>query len=213
MTLKSIHLEIPNIKPFDRENWFESFIGNFVMPVLDTNLIDSYWFSRYQDPKKHARFRIKTKDYSLIKQKIDDLITYFRLTNLADEETYDGGEFRVERFIGVNNRGIDPINRQELIWNFLHASSRLYIDTFSHSDADGYWYRESNNDRNNNIDGDTMESIHHLFCNLTAVQPRVELLAGLDHQGKVNLDMVAAHYRKWTGIPDQRVRASQRVNF
>ena len=213
MMLKSIHVGIPDTKPFDRADWFEAFVGNFVLSILDAKLIDSYWFSRYQDPKKHARFRVKTKDYSLIKPKVDDLIKDLGLTNLADEETYDGGEFRGRRFVGENTRKIDPAARQELIWDFLHVSSRLYVDTFSHSDADRYWYREQNHDRDNNIDGDTMESPHHLFCNLTAVAPRVDFLMGLDHQGKLATQMMAGHYRRWAGIPDQQVRASQRVNF
>jgi hypothetical protein len=213
MMLKSVHIGIPDTKPFDRVDWFEAFVGNFVLPVLDTKLIDSYWFSRYQDPKKHARFRIKTKDYSLIKPKIDDLIKDLGLTNLADEEKYDGGEFRGRRFVGENARKIDPVARQELIWDFLHASSRLYVDTFSHCDADKYWYREQNHDRGNNIDGDTIESPHHLFCNLTAFAPRVDVLVGLDHQGKLGTELMAGHYRRWMGIPDQQVRASQRVNF
>jgi len=65
----------------------------------------------------------------------------------------------------------------------------------------------------NNIDGNTMESPHHLFCNLTDLQPRVDLVASLAPQGSFLLRMIASHYRRWNCIPDEAVRASQRVQF
>lgn len=214
MILKSIHLSIPNNKPFDRGDWFEAFVGNVVLPLLQTGLVDSFWFTRYQDQNgKHARVRIKTEDYAVLKPHVDALIAQYGLMDVADEEAYDGGEFRGPRFVGQNSRNVVPEERQELIWKFLHAASALYCDTFSHKDADSYWYRELNHDRGNNIDGDTIESIHHLFCNMTAVLPRVELLAGLSAQGHLQTQLVAGTYRRWSGIPDELVRASQRVNF
>jgi len=130
---KSIHLKIPDTKPFDRGDWFEAFVGNCVIHILDTGLVDSYWFTRYleQGIGKHARFRIKTADYSVVKPHVDTLIAKYGLIDLADEENWDGAEFRDRRFIGQNQRKIDPYARQELIWDFLHASSRLYGYVFS----------------------------------------------------------------------------------
>ena len=213
MTLKSIHLNIPDTKPFDRDDWFEAFVGNFVIPILDTGLIDSYWFTRYIDPKKNTRFRIKTKDYSLVKPHVDDLISKFGFTDLADEEEYEGAEFRDHRFVGKKVRNIALSTRQEIIWDFLHASSHLYVDTFSHCDADGYWYREINHARCFNINGDTLESIHHLFCNLTGFEPRVELLEIVDRQGFRQMKLIAGQIRRAGKIPDELVIASQKVKF
>jgi hypothetical protein len=213
MTLKSIHLEIPTIRPFDRPDWFEAFVGNCILPIVKTGHISSYWFSRYQDPNKHIRFRIKTENYTAIKPVIDGQITKYGLKDIGDETNYDGPEFRGRRFLAENEQQKDAFIRQELIWQFLSAATKLYVDTFSHADENGYWHREQSNDRANNIDGDIMESVHHLFCNLTAVQPRVELVMGLDHQGRIQTQLIAGHYRKWQGIPDELVRASQRVNF
>lgn len=213
LLLKSMHMEVPDATPFDRMDWFEAVVGNFIKPIIEADLIESYWFSRYQDPKRHFRFRIKTTDYAEVQSFAAPLIKKLGLTDLADEQDYDGGEFRQARFVGDNRRGIEPKARQELIWEFLYASCRLYLDTFSYADDEGYWYREDNHDRANNIDGDTMESPHHLFCNLTGVAPRVDLIAGLDQGGKLNLQLMAGHYRRWMGIPDQHVRASQRVQF
>ncbi len=39
MVHKSLHLLLPAQRPFDKDNWFESFVGNFVLPVLDTGKV------------------------------------------------------------------------------------------------------------------------------------------------------------------------------
>jgi len=36
-------------------------------------------------------------------------------------------------------------------------------------DNNGYFYREINNKTSNNPKNDSLESVHHLFCNLTQV--------------------------------------------
>lgn len=215
MELKSIHLQIPDSHPFDRDCWFECFLGYFVKPLVETNLIESYWFSRYLDEQlgKHVRFRMKTNSYGTLEEELNTLLLDLKLKDLGDEKEYDGGEFRGERFVGESRRNIQPEIRQDLIWDFLQSAAKLHLDTLSHIDGDGYWVRETNHDRGNNIDGDTMESIHHLFCNLTDVRPRVDVLAGLDQSGGFYLKAIAGHYRKWGGIPDHLVRASERVNF
>ena len=212
MILKSIHVTIPDTKPFDRGDWFEAFVGHFVLPVIATNLVESYWFTRYQDPKKHARFRLRLKNYVQLKPTVDALIGKWGFKDLADEENY-GEEFRSQRRVGDRTPPADPAKRQELIWRFLTSAAALYVDTFSHADNDGYWHREENRDQVNNIDGDTMESIHHLFCNLTAIQPRVEILEQSNSQGFRSTVLIAGTYRRWMGIPDTAVRTSQRVNF
>lgn len=218
MELKSIYLQIPKHKPFDRGDWFEAFIGNFVIPILDRKLIHSYWFSRYSEVRNNqyvneVRFRIKIKDYSLIESQVDDLIKHFNLASMIGEENYQGAEFLDRRFNGEKLKKGSPIKRQQLIWNFLYAASSLYVDTFSHKDQDNYWYREENHDRSNNIDGETFESIHHLMCNLSNFSPRVDLLERADQTGKMTRFLMAGHYRKWNNYPDTDVRGTQLVHF
>jgi hypothetical protein len=58
-----------------------------------------------------------------------------------------------------------------------------------------------------------MESVHHLFCNLTAVQPRVDVIALQQENGPLVHQLIAGTYRRWMGIPDAAVRLSQKVNF
>lgn len=56
-----------------------------------------------------------------------------------------------------------------MIFDYLHATARFYIDTLSHCDGNCYWYREDNQDRGNNDKGDSFETYHHLLCNMTGV--------------------------------------------
>lgn len=216
MVLKSIHVSIPDTKPFERGDWFEAVVGHFIIPVTKMNGVESYWFTRYEEPngnpRKHVRFRLRTDDYAPLKADIDDLIKNLGFTDLKDEEGY-GEEFKSARWVGERNPPADPAQRQKLIWTFLTSAAALYVDTFSHQDSDGHWYREVNHDRAQNIDGETLESVHHLFCNMTAVQPRVEMMEQLMSNGLQAKLLIAGTYRRWSGLPDEVVRASQRVQF
>jgi hypothetical protein len=39
MITKSLHYKIPAGKPFDQANWFETFVGSFVVPLVATGHI------------------------------------------------------------------------------------------------------------------------------------------------------------------------------
>ena len=176
MITKSLHYKIPAQAPFDQGNWFETFVGSFVVPLVATGHVQSYWFSRYEDGQhgKHARFRIRTENPAAIETKEKELATHLKLHDLADEPNYEGSEIRnVGRFLGTNQRQTDRDARYELIWDFLHASSKLFVDCLSHQDAEERWSLESNPDAGNCADGNTVESFHHLFCNLTGLEPLV----------------------------------------
>ena len=147
MAIKSIHVNVPNNPPFDRADWFESVVGNFIKPIIATGLLQSYWFTRYQDPAKHARFRLKTADYAALRPTVDGLIAKLGLTDRADEENYADNEFTSARWCGTRNPLVDRAVRQTLTWEFLSAAAALYVDTFSHADAQGYWVREANQEK------------------------------------------------------------------
>ena len=176
MITKSLHYKIPAQAPFDQTNWFETFVGSFVVPLVATGHIQSYWFSHYEDGElgKHARFRIRTENPVAIEAKEKELAAYLKLRDLADEPNYGGGEIRdADRFLGTNQRQADRDARYELIWDFLHASSKLFVDCLSHQDADERWSLESTPDVGNCADRNTVESFHHLFCNLTGLEPLI----------------------------------------
>ena len=73
----------------------------------------------------------------------------------------------------VRKTGSD--HRGSKIFDFLHAASVLTLDQLSHQDQ-GYWVWEENPDKGNNHYGRTLESVHHLFCNLSAVPTAVVVI-------------------------------------
>ncbi|MFH0846801.1 MAG: lantibiotic dehydratase C-terminal domain-containing protein, partial [Chloroflexota bacterium] len=169
MIHKSLHLQLPSSKPFDRDNWFESFVGNFVLPLLETGLVDRYWFSRYQDSThgKHVRFRFFTKDYQALEPNILQLTSKWSVKNLGDEDNYTlVGDLGTDRFLGDNHRQTDREKRANLVFDFLYTTSRLFVDFLSHHDVDGYWYLENETRSGQNFHT-AFESLHHLYCNIT----------------------------------------------
>ena len=108
MVTKSLHYRIPANEPrFADSHWFETFVGSFVVPIVATGHIQSFWFSHYEDGQhgKHARFRIRTENPAAIQAKEAELAADLNLHDLADEPNYDGGEIRNEvRFLGANQR-------------------------------------------------------------------------------------------------------------
>jgi len=132
---KSLHIKIPDARPFDREeNWFESFLGNFVVPIIETTQLKRYWFSRYRDDNlgKHARFRFYTNSYTKLETRIKELLDEFNLIKLNDEENYNtDNDLGSIRFLGENMNNQDKSERANLIYDFLYATSRLYIHTLS----------------------------------------------------------------------------------
>ena len=113
MAIKSIHVVVPNVRPFDRADWFESFIGHFVLPVLQTKLVQSYWFSRYQDGRNHARFRLKTADYAPLQPTVEGLLKKFGIEDLKDEENYADDEFTSKRWCGERQTARRSCNSPE----------------------------------------------------------------------------------------------------
>ena len=73
MSHHSIRLEFLANPPFDRENWFETFVGQFVKPLLATGLVEQTYGSRYGDSsRREIRFRLTTDDYASLEPKIRD---------------------------------------------------------------------------------------------------------------------------------------------
>ena len=169
MTHKSLHLQLPKTMPFDKENWFESFIGNFVIPILDTGLIEKYWFSRYQDNElgKHVRFRFFIQSLDELTPLINDLLNKYKIRNLQDEEEYNYvSDLGSDRFLGDNKTTQNREHRADLIYNYLYSISQLFVNFLSYNDDKDYYYleNETKSKFNHYI---SFESLHHLFCNIT----------------------------------------------
>lgn len=178
MSLHSLVYTIPQTARFaGPDTWFPTFLGGFVLPILDTGLIQSYWFSRYQEgATKSVRFRFKVADadYPAVQQRADELEHDLGMTRRMEELNYDGGDLRALRFQPPNPRRLQADQRFDLVWNFLHATAEIYLDCLAQEDPVTHiWSMEVNPDIGHNALNDTVETFHHMFCNITGQRPLV----------------------------------------
>lgn len=175
--LVSMEFHLPNTPPFDAANWFETFVGQLVVPLVNTGKVHRYWFTRYGSAaagNKRALFRFYTRDVKAIEKRAQELAQSMQATGGDADLAYDAGEISGHpRFLGINQRQTNGKARKELIWGFLHASAALYVDCLSHQDGQGRWSLEVNNDQGNCSTGETFESFHHMFCNITGFEPQI----------------------------------------
>ena len=182
MNFKSLVLKMPEGKPYDREDWFHSFLGNFVLPAVieaeAADLIELFWFGQYQhEPfNRFTRFRYASKKPDEAAKHFDNhrnKHSFLDITTAIGEQNYSAGEFLGERFCGNNTRKLSADSRRELVIQLLHTASRLTLHTLSHADADGYWQLEPNLDQANNPSGKVFDSIFHLLDNTTNHHPLI----------------------------------------
>jgi len=168
--IKSLHLVLPKDKRFSGDNWFENFVGNFVLPVLDTGKIYQYWFSRYEDNgTRHVRFRFTIDNYKSVQPLVRELIKKYNLIDLKDEEKYNLVHDLGSQRFRANKK--QKNNRAQLIFNYLYSIAVLYVDCLR-EDKKGNFHLEKNKNYNN-PHGSIFESLHHLFCNMTDVKTYV----------------------------------------
>lgn len=174
MEQRELYAKLPNSRPFDTDVFFPTFVGSFVLPLLATQNITRYWFTQYGSAEnREIRFRYELDSFARLQRQFDGLVAQLGLT-VNNSAPFDVvGDLSGIRFLGINQRQKDYRARGEIIFDYLHATARLYIDTLSHCDGNGYWHREDNQDRGNNDKGDSFETYHHLLCNMTGVPTEV----------------------------------------
>jgi hypothetical protein len=177
MSYHSIHLEFPANPPFDKTNWFETFVGHFVKPLLATGLVKQYWFTRYgNDQRREIRLRLMTDDFAGLQTTIKKQIGTFGFTDLNDEPDITViGSFLNDRVYSPDCPNPSADHRGQLLLNINHAISALFIDTLIGPDADAR-FRQEKNTNGNNPNGSVFETVHHLLCNATDVVTEVEML-------------------------------------
>jgi len=130
----------------------------------------------------HAKFRFSTEDFETVNAVLERAIATHSLKLMEEHgKTYpheydiigDLAPASSQSHYGVNQRHSDRRQRGELLYSFLSSAAILTLHCLSHSDAEGRWHRESNPDHGNNHFGDTTESLHHLYCNLSNVSTAV----------------------------------------
>ncbi len=174
MPAKSLDLIIPDRPPYDRpDSWFESFVGNHLLPIIQSAPLKRFWFTRYGGVggKKWILFRFECDDPAEMQPYVDQLLEAFPLggSGYGDYDVAsDIGEWEGSRFLGANGRHHDKKRRGELAFDFLHAAARLYLDALAGPDAGGYFVREP--ETTSGFSQETsLEQFHHLFCNMTGV--------------------------------------------
>lgn len=171
MPIKSLQLDVPDKVPYDRhESWFESFVGNNLLPIIERNVFQRYWFSRYGavGRGKHILFRYEVEDEDMVHEDIEDLKARFQPNQHdAYDPSGDLGHGENSRFFGANARHQDHDQRGQLAFDFLFASARLFLHCLSPVGA-GYWQLESETTSRFNV-RTSLEQFHHLFCNMTCV--------------------------------------------
>jgi hypothetical protein len=174
MSHHSIHLEFPPNPPFDQANWFETFVGKFVKPLLNTRLVAQYWFTRYGDSsRREIRLRVTTPDYATLEEKIQTQIEDFGFTDLKDETNQTVFEsFTGNRILSPDAPNPSETDRAQLLLNLNHAIAVLFVECLVGPDAEGR-FRQERNTHPRNPHGSIFETVHHLLCDTTDVVTEV----------------------------------------
>ncbi len=176
MSYHSIHLQFPANVPYDQENWFETFVGRFVKPLLGTGLVKQYWFTRYESAQvREIRLRLTTDDFATLGPIVQQQFQGDGFTDLADEagatlENNLGGG----RFLSPDAPNQSSDHRGQLMLNFHHSLAVLFVESLIGPDGEGRFRQEKNTD-GDNPHGSIFETAHHLFCNTTNVVTEVEV--------------------------------------
>lgn len=166
MKLYQLRFDLPSQYPFDRLDWYWQAYGEVILPIVQNNSFRRYWFTRYGGLNQNPHILLRYE----AKQEVKD----FPGIQPSKHHEYDMvGDLSSERFFGTNRRFSDAKQRAEMIFDFLHVGSKLTLAQLSHKDSAGYWCLEKSSDFANNHFGCPLESIHHLFCNLSATPTAV----------------------------------------
>ncbi|MBI3848797.1 MAG: hypothetical protein HY298_00690 [Verrucomicrobia bacterium] len=192
---KSLHLCLPSAAPYDTESALETFAGENVLPIA--NALHWFWFSRYGKVGDwKIKFRFATNSHNAIEQHVTHLTSSF--AHGADGcGDYDYvGDLGGDRFLGQDARNRSRTARADLVYDFLTSSARLFLASIVR-EADGRWRHEQETKSTMNRQT-SLESVHHLFCNLTGT-PTWAAVLHFPHQGGKQLvvsDMQARQIMK-----------------
>lgn len=175
MVHKSLEVDMPQAAPYETDAFLHTFAGEFILPIHDK--LARLWFSRYVIPggRRHILFRFSTEKYDEVKKDLATAAATFKDTGYKEGDydyLNDLGHGENDRFLG-NARDRDPAKRAEVVYDFLTAGARLYLSCLV-KETDGHWRLEQEIRSGHNIET-SLESIHHLFCNMTNVPTFVRL--------------------------------------
>lgn len=175
MVHRSLEVDMPQAAPYETHAFLDTFAGEFILPIQDK--LARFWFSRYVNAagRRHILFRFSTERYDEVKKDLATAALTFRDTGYKEggyDYVNDLGRGENDRFLG-DARDRDPEKRAELVYDFLTAGARLYLSCLV-KETDGHWRLEQETRSGHNVET-SLESVHHLFCNMTNVPTFVRL--------------------------------------
>ena len=201
MTTRQTRIFAPPSGRFDTAYWAETLVGTILVPVLkEYQGIHCFWFSRYDCTaendsgdcdiniiKQHVtpmtnghfrsvrfRYRVSKEAAESFEARLQEQISKLDC-HVSDFRSYDWvGDLGGERHLAAPRSSERKQARADLVGECYCSISKLVIATLVGPDADGRYSPEVN-DNNQNPQNSTFESIHHLFCNISAVPLRVYL--------------------------------------
>lgn len=194
---------VPTAAPFDGETWAEGVLGNIVRPVVRVESgLSWFWFTRYAQPRAESeggegtaiprsfavdglfrsvrfRYAVPSDGVEAFERRTDELAEAVG-ARTSDVRDYDWLlDLGADRFAGAAPSPARTL-RAHLVADFLCSLCRLALDCLAGPD-EAARYRFEENFTRSNPNGSPFESLHHLFCNITAV-PTSVLVSG-DHVG------------------------------
>lgn len=79
LAIKSLKLHIPGEVPYEKqENWFETFVGRNIFPLIKKYNFRRFFFTRYGAAGNgHMLFRFEIRNYAQIEKDVEALIAMF----------------------------------------------------------------------------------------------------------------------------------------
>lgn len=164
---RSLHLTLPNTPLYSTEHALETFVGENVMAFQQH--FHWFWFSRYGGIGAwEVKFRFSTNNFpGALEAHYNHLVDSF--AHGADgcgdyDYVHDLGG---QRFIGQDAANADQAIRAGIVYDLLTAGARLLLASLV-QEPNGVWRHEHETQSHYNRDT-SLETIHHLFCNMTGV--------------------------------------------
>lgn len=228
MAIRQTRIFVPNAMPYNGDTWAETLLGRVIQPLIQSHpTLDWFWFSRYYASPSidsgDCDVNIVPKEYQ-IDGSLRSLRIRFELPDSNTRAFEENGSLRIReekcfisdwrdyglvadlggnRFVGEVRNDARRAERAKLGVSFLHSLSKLVLHTLVGPDAEGRFRVESNDDRQNPLHS-SFNSVHHLFCNITAVPLRL-LVFSDGSQTFIGTDWYTPQQAGWKVLQDVRI--------
>jgi hypothetical protein len=184
---------VPPMAPYQQECWVECVVGHIIAPLVKKYQLHHFWFSRYGEGAegskgdtdltkippgfelnglyRSVRFRLwlPESQRAAFEQELRATVTGVGCWIFDLRDYPDLDDLASKRFCGGNFAQTRREERRDEMREFLSATARLFVHMLESPNSQQEFRLEDNTERNNNTEGVTFQSVHHLFCNMTEV--------------------------------------------